>query len=103
MHADDYGMFMFYWYSSIFVVIEGFRELKLEDPKIAALLESPNVDALRLMRNSTFHFQKEYICPKATKFMESKDSVAWIRSLPEAFSEFLLREIPKLTQNEKRG
>ena len=34
-------------------------------------------------------------------FIESKDSVAWIRSLTEAFSDFFLREIPKITKHEK--
>ena len=48
MHADEYGIFMFYWYSSVYVVVEGFKELKLRDPKIEQLLQSPKVDALRL-------------------------------------------------------
>jgi hypothetical protein len=103
MHTDEYGIFMFYWYSSVYVVVEGFKELKLRDPKIEQLLQSPNVDALRLMRNSTFHFQKQFLSPKMNIFIESKDSVAWIRSLTEAFSEFFLREIPKPTTHEKTG
>ncbi len=31
LHADDYGVFMFYWYSGLYVVIEGFRELKASE------------------------------------------------------------------------
>jgi hypothetical protein len=93
MHADNYGVFMFYWYSSIYVVIEGFRELKLKDAKIEALLESPNVEALRLMRNATFHFQEEFLSPKMYRFMKSTDSVPWISALTEAFSEFFLRGV----------
>ncbi len=95
MHADDYGVFMFYWYSGLYVVIEGFNELKLRDAKIESLLQSPNVDALRLMRNATFHFQKEFLSPKMLHFMGSSDAVPWVRSLTEAFSEFFLREVPK--------
>ena len=44
----------------LYTVIEGYRELQLQDPKIDGLLRSPNVDALRLLRNATFHFQKEF-------------------------------------------
>jgi hypothetical protein len=94
MHVDD-NVFMYYWYSSIYVVIEGFKELKLKDAKIEALLQSPNVEALRLMRNATFHFQKEFISQKMYPFLDSKDSVPWVRSLTAAFSEFFLREVPK--------
>src|SRR5690242_14928407 len=59
LHVDDYGVFMSYWYSGLYIVVEGYRELQLHDPKIDELLRSPNVDALRLFRNATFHFQKE--------------------------------------------
>ena len=41
LHTEDYGVFMFYWYSGLYVVIEGFKELGLRDEKIEALLESP--------------------------------------------------------------
>lgn len=94
-HVDDCGIFMFYWYSGLYVVVEGFRELRLKDDKIEALLQSPNTEALRLMRNATFHFQKNFFSPKMMHFMKSADSVAWVRSLTEAFSEFFLREVPK--------
>ena len=94
-HVDDYGVFMFYWYSGLYVVIEGFRKLRLQDKQIDALLKSPNVEALRLMRNATFHFQKEFFSPKMIHFIKSPDSVPWVHSLTEAFSEFFLREMPK--------
>ena len=95
MHADDYGIFMFYWYSAMFVVIEGYLELRLSDPGIDRLLDSPNVNLLKRCRNGTFHFQKDYFTPKHLEFMEQKDSVSWIREVTAAFSQFFLREIPK--------
>jgi hypothetical protein len=94
-HVDDYGVFIFYWYSGLYIVIEGFRELQLQDKRIDALLQSSNVEALRLMQNATFHFQKEFFSPKMMHFMKSPDSVPWVHSLTEAFSEFFLREMPK--------
>ena len=57
-HVDDWGVFMFYWYSGLYVVVEGFRELKLKDHKIETLLQSSNTEALRLMRNATFHTKR---------------------------------------------
>jgi hypothetical protein len=41
------GNFMYYWYASLYVVVQGFRNLRLIDPRINALLASPNVKALR--------------------------------------------------------
>lgn len=95
-HAGNYGIFMFYWYSGLYVVIEGFRELKLTSEKIESLLQSPNTEGLRLVRNATFHFQKDFFSPKMESFLKSKDSVPWVFALTEAFSEFFLQEVPKL-------
>ena len=101
MCVDDYGVFMFYWYSGLYVVIEGFRELNLKDAKIEALLQSPNVEALRLARNATFHFQNDgFISKKVHPFLKSKDCVPWVHSLTEAFSEFFLREAGKLVGDD---
>jgi hypothetical protein len=38
MHTDDYGIFMFYWYGGLYVVIEGYRKLGLNNHRIDALL-----------------------------------------------------------------
>jgi hypothetical protein len=72
-------------------VIEGSQDLKLHDQKIDARLQLPNVDALKRLRHATFHFQNQFISHKMYHFLAAKDSVPWIRSLTEAFSEFFLR------------
>lgn len=57
---DDIGEFIAFsavWFASLYVVIEGWRELKLTDSEIDTLLESEHVDSLRVFRNATFHFQ----------------------------------------------
>jgi len=69
--------------------------LQLSDPKIDELLRSPNADALRLFRNATFHFQKEFFSPKMMHFIGSPDSVPWVRSLTKVFSQFFLHETSK--------
>ena len=94
MHADDYGVFMFYWYGGLYVVIEGYRELRQTNAKIDALLASPNVEFLRRCRNGVFHFQTSYLDERLVAFMGQPDSASWIRELTEAFSEFFLEAIP---------
>ena len=92
LHSSDYGVFMLYWCAALYVVIEGFRKLKRRDEKIEELLRSPNVDALRLLRNATFHFQNEFVSPKVMTFLRAKGSGTWLRSLTEAFSEYFTHE-----------
>lgn len=59
-----------YWYGGLYVVIEGWRDLKLSDPEIDKLLQSRNVDLLRRYRNGVFHFQKEYFDKRFTELWE---------------------------------
>jgi hypothetical protein len=95
LFTHDYGVFQFYWWSALYVVIEGYTELKLHDEKIDALLQSPNVDALKRLRNATFHFQNKFFSGKMFSFLAAKDCFEWARSLTEAFSDFFLRHTPK--------
>lgn len=53
------GIYLSYSYSGLYLTIEGWRDLRLRDAKLDALLASPFVDRLRLFRNATFHYQKE--------------------------------------------
>jgi hypothetical protein len=48
------GVFMSFWYGALYVVIEGYRDLKLSDPEIDEFLQSPNVDYLRLFGMAHF-------------------------------------------------
>jgi hypothetical protein len=96
--VHDPGIFMSYWYGGLYVVIEGWCELALTDPTIDRLLASPNVDLLKRYRNGAFHFQKNYFDQRFRGFIESQDSVEWVRELNLAFGRFFLREINKKSE-----
>jgi hypothetical protein len=86
-------LYMSYWYAGLHVVIEGWRELKLSDPIIDGLLQSPNVDLLRRYRNGAFHFQKDYIDKRFMELIEDGvNPVRWVRELNEQFGRFFLEE-----------
>ena len=83
------------WYSLLYVVVEGFRELKLTYPEVDELLKNEEyVDCLRLFRNATFHYQKDPLTEKALKFLEAKDSEKWIRGLNKALEKYFLEALP---------
>jgi hypothetical protein len=82
-------------YGLIYVVIEGYRELKLKSEKVDLLLAQEDfVDALRLFRNATFHYQKKAISEKAMKFLELEESEIWIRELHQSFKLFFEEALP---------
>lgn len=82
-------------YGLIFVVVEGYRELKCVNQKVDELLAQDDfVDALRLFRNAIFHYQKSPIPEKAMKFLTLPESEHWIRQLHKAFKIFFEAELP---------
>ncbi|MGH7991903.1 MAG: hypothetical protein ACREDQ_00170 [Limisphaerales bacterium] len=84
----DPGIFMSYWYGGLYVVVEGWQELGLNDSVVDQLLKSPNVKLLKRYRNGIFHFQKHYMDERFHEFMESKDCVPWVRQLNRAFGDY---------------
>jgi hypothetical protein len=73
-----------FWLSSLYVVAEGFLELKLVDGIIESLVRE-HIDDLRLFRNGTFHFQTS---PHKTAQFFSGGQINWAEELHEEFCEF---------------
>lgn len=81
-------------YGLIFVVAEGFRELKCKDERVEKLLAAEEyVDLLRRFRNGVFHYQKEPMDPRLVAFMTREGSEEWIRDMHAALGAFLMREL----------
>lgn len=90
-------MYMSFWYGELYVVVEGFQDLKLSDPTIDPLLASPNLALLKRYRNGVFHYQRDYFDDRFLDFMQKgKSSAAWAASLTESMGEHLLRELKRL-------
>ena len=87
--AIEMFMFMSHWYATLYVVVEGWRELDLHAPEIDRLLESPNVEMLKRYRHGVYHFQKTYFDKRYMPFMNSPGAVLWVRGLHQAFFTYL--------------
>lgn len=84
-------MYMSLWYASLYVVCEGWKELCLSDPIIDDLLKSENLNLLRLYRNASYHFKKNYYDKKFMSFItEGQNTVKWVRTLNHEFGRFFL-------------
>jgi hypothetical protein len=83
--------YMAMWLSLLYVVVEGWEELKLQDDKVSELLTSPNRDVLRRLRNGAFHFQPDYFDKRFTDFLDLKGETAqWARALHGAIGEWFV-------------
>lgn len=92
------------WYALLYVVVEGYRELALQDEQIDALLgQEELVDALRRFRNAMFHYQENPMSEKILGFLEAKESEVWPHRLNAAFKTFFERVLPIKEQLEEWG
>lgn len=91
-HEIEMQLYMSYWYAGLYVVIEGWQELQLVEPRLQALLNQTDfVGLLRRYRNGVFHFQKDYFDQRfADVWLQKQDFISWIRSLNSEFGRFFL-------------
>jgi hypothetical protein len=84
-------MYFAYWFSGMFVLIEGYKSIGITEPAIEELLKQQDkVDILRRYRNTVYHFQPEYFDDRNVAFMNSAGSMLpWLRDLRIAFSRFI--------------
>jgi hypothetical protein len=93
--------YMSYWYSAIYVVIEGWTiRLRLSDPAIDELLRSSNVAKIEQHRHGTFHFHPKYFDAKLLAFTTSGDWAAWIEQLHKEFRRWFLDYFRQLDSEE---
>jgi hypothetical protein len=81
-------MYMFLWFGVLYIVIEGWPELRLNEPRITKLLRSRFKDLLRDFRNATFHpedFDDARIRALAATGQESID---WAKNVTLEFNSF---------------
>jgi hypothetical protein len=83
------------WYSLLYVVVEGYRQLgQSYEPLEKVLAKAEYVDLLRRFRNATFHFQGDPFNDKLIDFLDKKDSELWIRDLNKQLEAFLTQALP---------
>ncbi len=94
-----YIAFSSQWYGSLYVVVEGWHVLKLEDQIISKLLaEHQDIkDFLKRYRNGVFHFQSKLLDNRFTGFGKAKDnSILWAMLLHGEFVRFFSDQLSNL-------
>ena len=87
--ANEAFMYLSYWYAGLYVVCEGWQELRLSDTEIDDLLASPHLEILKRFRNGVYHFQADYFDKRFMNVLAlGKDFDNWVKSLTDAFVRF---------------
>lgn len=80
------------WYALLYVVVEGYLEIKGEDETINRLIaDQEKVNSLRRFRNAIFHFQEDPFSEKLLGFLNMKDTETWVHNLNGSFKSFFER------------
>src|SRR5215213_4956485 len=89
----EFQIYYSFWLSALYVVAEGFQELRLRSPTIQKKVAA-HIDDLRIFRNGTFHFQKTRV--KQLQMLD-KDAMRlnWAEDLHASFGRFLKRYVFK--------
>jgi hypothetical protein len=78
-----------YWLGSLYVVVEGWKELGFSDPSIDDLLrDETHVELLRLYRNGCFHYQASYFEKRFVGLWGSDGGLSKARRLQSAFRKW---------------
>jgi hypothetical protein len=81
-------MYMFLWFGVLYVVIEGWPTLKLNEPRITELLRSRFKDLLRNFRHTTFH-PEDYDDARIQSLVATgQESIDWARKVTLEFKTF---------------
>jgi hypothetical protein len=85
-------MFMSYWYATLYVVTEGWKDLGLSDPAVDALLTEPHLALLKRYRNGVYHFQADYFDKRYQDFVDQgQAAINWVHKLHAAFTVYFTR------------
>lgn len=93
-----------HYYSSLYVVIEGWKGMKIKDDNINYLLNKfqDNVDKLRKFRNTIYHFQPDMFDKRFEAGIHDIDLIPWILCLECEFKNFLWNFPLYITSNQKQ-
>jgi hypothetical protein len=93
LFLDSHFILKSYWYGALYVVLEGFDDLKLADVHVNRLRNEEFIKKLKLFRNGTFHYQKHLYSSKIMGVDDTDEFVDWVRSLHSTLGKAILKQM----------
>lgn len=86
------------WLGLLYVVVEGYRELRLQDHRVDYFLSfSDRVEELRRFRNCIFHYQSDPDDARLGAFLNREACLGWAHELSRAIDALLTRELASVS------
>ena len=82
--GQEFFAFTNFWFASLYVVAEGWKELKVPEFAITQMIDE-HIDSLRLLRNAVYHFQRGD--KKHVQFFDV-DKFNWAQNIQIALRRF---------------
>ena len=95
LFLDDFFILKSYWYASLYVVIEGYKELQIKNDNVQKLWNEDFINKLRLFRNGTFHYQKDIFSEIISNTDDTDEFVKWIHAINHELGRALVQEMTK--------
>ena len=97
----EFRTYLDYWLSGLFVFVEGFNKLKIEDSKVERLFNE-NIRTLKRIRHDADHFTVDRAAPSgAPEFRFDHNQMNCAEELPEAFRVHLSKITDERAEAEK--
>ena len=93
-----------HWLASLYVVVEGWKEIGISDPVISDLLAKYDdyYQLMRRFRNGVYHFQPKPMSEKLTDFLgKESEGHAWAYALLFELKRFLVFVVPEDADGEE--
>lgn len=90
-NKEKFETYIAFWLSALYVVVEGFKELKLDATQVPAISDPPRMKTLKLFRNGCFHYQRNYkkFAPFLSGDLEAFD---WAEELHMQFGAYFVSQ-----------
>ena len=94
-----------YWYAGLYVVVSGWRRLRLRDAAIDTMLQDLEMVALlERYRHGVFHFHPEYVDERFQGFLtKGAESARWARDLNRELGRFFLEYLQQQKATRAEG
>lgn len=90
--SPESWMYLSLWFALLYVTVEGWKALLLQDDSVSALLaESGYVRMLRRYRNGVAHFQRTYWDIRFDEMISTPETAPWAENLTQAFGAYFAR------------
>lgn len=78
-------MFMDYWHSALWVVLESYNRIKIPDKGVARVMSNPLTGKLKDYRDGIYHFKEDYFDEKTFSLLNDPNATKWVIELQDAF------------------